>query len=296
MAPNTIQWETATENEIIQHCSRDNPNREIVSELDGGLSVIKISEDAVIKCGLGVNEFEAANQKLAYEILNPTIIRVPRVYRFFVCGVNGYLIMEYIKGRLLSTLGPDAYLERMANVLKHFESVQRSRPGPLHESLAFGQLWLDYDPIAPTSIELIENYFNTRQLKKSTHIKLAGYPLVLCHLDIAPRNILVLDDDSLCLLDWHSAGFYPRLFERTTLRINVRNNYDWNANLLGLLDDLDEEEELQAQLLQRAYNLGQKYMYRTQKFKPAPPPRMEIIPNRRNQREQMSERFGREDV
>ena len=36
---------------LPKHCQRSNPNRNIVSEFVCGLSVIKISEDAVVKCG-----------------------------------------------------------------------------------------------------------------------------------------------------------------------------------------------------------------------------------------------------
>jgi serine/threonine protein kinase len=256
-----IPWDTATEDEIIQHCLRSNPNRDVISELDGGLSVIRISGDAVVKCGFGVSQFEAANQQRAYEILDPAIIRVPRVYRFFVSGLDGYIIMEYINGQPVSSImDPDAYLEPMAKVLKLFEQVQRARPGPFHESVAFGQLWLDYDLIAPATISDIEEYYNKRQLKNSTHLNLAGYPLVFCHLDIAPRNILVLEDGSLCLIDWNSAGFYPRLFERSALEINVRKENDWNTKLLGLLDELDEGEKVQARLIEQAYYLGQRYI------------------------------------
>ncbi|KAF2248726.1 hypothetical protein BU26DRAFT_564427 [Trematosphaeria pertusa] len=278
-----IQWNTATEDEIIQHCLRSNPDRDVVSELDGGLSVVRISEDAVVKCGFGVSQFEAANQQRAYEILDPAIIRVPRVYRFFVRDLNGYLIMEYIDGQpVSSTMDPDAYLQPMAKVLKIFEQVQRAKPGPFHKSVAFGQLWLDYDPIAPAAVSDIEEYYNKRQLKNSTHLNLAGYPLIFCHLDIAPRNILVLGDGSLCLIDWNSAGFYPRLFERTALAINVRAENDWNTKLLALLDGLDEGEKSQAQLLERAYYLGQRYIYRTQKFKPQLPPGM--VPPKKGKR------------
>lgn len=243
-----IEWNTATEDEIIQHCLRSNPDRDVISELDGGLSVIRISEDAVVKCGFGVSQFEAANQQRACEILDPTIVRVPRVYRFFVRELDGYLIMEYINGQPISfMMEPDAFLKPMAHVLKLFEQVQRAKPGPLHESIAFGQLWLDYDPIAPANILDIEEYYNKRQLKNLTH------------LDIAPRNILALEDGSLCLIDWNSAGFYPRLFERTAIEINLRKENDWNTKLLGLLCELDEGEKFQAHLLEKSYYLGQRY-------------------------------------
>ncbi len=256
-----IQWNTATEEEIIQHCLRSNQKRDVISELDGGLSVIRISDVAVVKCGFGVTQYEAANQQRAYEILDPAIIRIPRVYRFFAHGLYGYIIMEYINGQpLLSIMNPNAYLEPMAKVLKLFEKLQRARPGPFHESLAFGQLWLDYDPIAPATISDIEQYYNKRQLKNRTHLNLARYPLVFCHLDIASQNIIVMDDGSLCLVDWNSAGFYPRLFERSALELNIRGASDWNAKLLKLLDELDEDEKAQARLLEQAYYLGQRHI------------------------------------
>lgn len=70
----------------------------------------------------------------------------------------------------------------------------------------------------------------------------------------------MLGDGSLCLIDWNSAGFYPRLFERVALEINIRKESDWNAKLLGLLDELDDGEKAQARLLEQAYYLGQRYI------------------------------------
>ncbi|KAF2804487.1 uncharacterized protein BDZ99DRAFT_525693 [Mytilinidion resinicola] len=158
-----LRWDVATEDEIIQHCSRSNPDRNVISELEGGLSVIRISEDAVVKCGIGVTKFEATNQQRAYETINPAIIRIGQVYRFFTSGLNGYLTMEYINCQPVSSVtDPDIYLEPMAKVLKHFEQVQQDKPGLFHEGLAFGQLWLDYDLIAPATVSDIEEYYNKR--------------------------------------------------------------------------------------------------------------------------------------
>lgn len=251
-----LQWKEATDDEIVQFCRK--PDLVKVGQLGWGLRVIKISEDAVVK--LGVTRCEAANQHLAYEILARFNIPVPQVYRYFDSGRTGYLIMEYIDGQPLSTIeNPDMYLEPMAKILKVFEGVQRDKPGPFHDGLAEGKLWMSHWPIAPATIADIEKYYNTKQLKNSTSIKLSDYPLVFCHLDIAPRNILVLEDNSLCLIDWNSGGFYPRLFERTGIDINIRGVDSWNTKLLKLLDELDEGEKCQAQLLERAYYLSVKY-------------------------------------
>ncbi|PVI04916.1 hypothetical protein DM02DRAFT_494967, partial [Periconia macrospinosa] len=71
-----LQWRTATDEQIIHYCSRSNPGRNVISELAGGISVIRIS-DAVVKCGIGITESEASNQKRVCEIRDPKVIRVP---------------------------------------------------------------------------------------------------------------------------------------------------------------------------------------------------------------------------
>ena len=83
----TLQYDTATNDEIIQHCLRSNPNQKIISEFEGGLSVIQISEDVVVKRGIGVTQLEAQNQRQAYEMINPAVIRIPKVYRSFTNGL-----------------------------------------------------------------------------------------------------------------------------------------------------------------------------------------------------------------
>jgi serine/threonine protein kinase len=231
----------------------------VISKFKGGSLVIRVSKGAVVKCGIGVTQLEALNQQRAYALIEPAIIRIPRVYRFFSHGLAGYIVMEYIEGQLLSSVGdPTFYLQAVAHVLKHFEQVREGKPGPFHGGLAHGQLWLD-ESIAPATISDVEDYYNRRQLKHLPKLKLTSYPLVFCHLDIAPRNIIVLEDRSLCLIDWASAGFYPKLFERCALKLNIRKKNDWNAQLLELLDVLSEEEMSQAHLLEKAYYLGQKY-------------------------------------
>lgn len=246
--------------EIIRHCSRSNSRRIVVSELEGGLSVIQLSERHVVKCGFGVKENEANNQIRAFHLINPEVIRIPRIYGFFSDNRNGYIIMEYMVGvPLHKVTDPFPYAARFATVLSHFSQIQSSKPGPLMGGFAQGILW-QVGSIAPTSIEEIENYYNTKQFKfGSSKIQLKSYPLILCHLDISPRNILILVDASLCLLDWATAGFYPRIFERCTIQLNIRGKNHWNTRLLELIETLDTEENNQAQLLQHAYFLSERY-------------------------------------
>ncbi|KAF1360754.1 kinase-like protein [Lizonia empirigonia] len=254
-----LHHETATEEELVSYCAQSTPVRNVIYELEGGHSVVRISRDAVVKCGFGITQEEAENQAQAYYLIDPTIIRVPRVYRYFAHEGIGYIIMEFIDGEPLNSTEDLSTCEKIVKALAHFSRIQSHQPGPLGGGIARGLLWTEGDFISPTCTHDIENYFNTRQLKRHQKLELDGQQLILCHLDIAPRNILKLENGSLCLIDWASAGYYPRSFEICTLRLNIRSQDDCNSCVLRLIGTLDEDEERQIQLLEQAYYLGQKH-------------------------------------
>lgn len=251
--------DTATDEELARYCSRSNPTREVLHELDGGHSVIKISNDVVIKCGYGVTYEEFLSQLKAYDLVDQNIIHVPKVHRFFTFMHVGYIVMEYTDGETLSSDWDSLSCQTIADVLAHFSEIRNEQPGPLSGGMACGLLWIEGDWISPTSSGDIEHYFNTRQLQHHHKLAIEGQSFVLCHLDIAPRNIIRLRDGSFCLLDWASAGFYPRFFEICVLRLNAWLQVDFNSQVLCLLEALSQDEESQAQLLQKAYYLAQRY-------------------------------------
>lgn len=97
---------------IVQRCLRSNPARQIISEFDGGRSVIEISETAIVKCGIGITHLETQNQHLAHDMIDQSIKRVPRVHRFFNHEIVRYIIMEYIEGQSLACVENSAsYLQ-----------------------------------------------------------------------------------------------------------------------------------------------------------------------------------------
>lgn len=93
---------------------------------------------------------------------------------------------------------------------------------------------------------------NRRLRKQDPKLRFSESVLVLCHLDIAPRNFLLLEDSSVCLLDWASAGVYPRVFEEFVLRITrgLRDSFDEDAIKLR---DLTDKEEVQINSMMQAY-------------------------------------------
>jgi thiamine kinase-like enzyme len=93
----------------------------------------------------------------------------------------------------------------------------------------------------------MEDFFNERIFPhQSSKIKLRS-ELVLCHLDIAPRNILWREDGSICFLDWASAGFYPRSFEFAAQNYLLGFEKNFNQMLMdAIMPPLLKDEKAQS--------------------------------------------------
>ncbi|KAH7305400.1 hypothetical protein BKA65DRAFT_202184 [Rhexocercosporidium sp. MPI-PUGE-AT-0058] len=107
----------------------------------------------------------------------------------------------------------------------------------------------------------MESWFNRRLRKQDPKLRFNESVLILYHLDIAPRNFLLLEDDSICLLDWASAGFYPRVFEEYVIRITRRLRDSFNEDALKLRD-LTEKEEVQINSMMQAYYNSMRFYFK----------------------------------
>ena len=206
----------------------------------------KIIDQAVVKFGAGVKKEGANNQRGRYGLLNPDIVRVPRVYRFFVNGPFGYLVMEYRKGRTPDRSDDPGLVRRVAYVVAQYSDIASGTPGPLGGGVSRGLPWPDDQYLTFRTIQEMQEFYNSRLARADMKLRLAGCKVVLSHLDIAPRNSLLLEDGSLCLLDWESAGFYPRYFEHCGQQIG--KDVRFNRLLLESMENLTDEEKLQADL------------------------------------------------
>lgn len=98
----------------------------------------------------------------------------------------------------------------------------------------------------------MEEWFNSRLFPGDGKVHFDPTPLVLCQLDIAPRNIIWLDDGRVCLLDWVSAGFYPRLLEFASL---FCQEYCFSEMLLKAVGfDYGRDKEQQQRIYKALYN------------------------------------------
>ncbi|CAG8098493.1 unnamed protein product [Penicillium nalgiovense] len=175
---------------VIASCADPLPGN-VVSQY--GKRVIKISDHQVVKRGIGVTKEEYENQRIAYELVDSRIARIPR--------------------KIIDPLDDISAKQRIARVLDHFATLRHNVPGSLYEGPCRGILFPDTEDWAFDSLDAMEKWFNSRLFVHNPTLTLQDCEFVFCHLDIAPRNILWQEDGTLCLVDWASAGFYPRLFE-----------------------------------------------------------------------------------
>ena len=144
-----IDYRTASEEEIVEFCEQAQLNHSgAVHDFQFGHPVIKVSDQVVVKYGLGVSPQEASAQRFAWENCDRNIVRVPRVYRFFTSRSGswnvGYLVMELVDGITLDKMDQHVLSEIMPQIsaaIQHINSLPGSYPGPIDGGKAHGILW-----------------------------------------------------------------------------------------------------------------------------------------------------------
>ena len=254
--------------EIMAHCW--GPNAEFLGGTDKlGRKVVRIDDNTVVKFGCSVKRFEFENLKIAKSLVDPDIVHIPEAYRFFTDNEgkrdywddNGYILMEYIQGTNIDPIEDPELVQRIADIVAHFASIRGEIPGTLSRGPCSGILFPDCDEFTFTTTQAMEDFFNRRLFPHNPpKINLKGVELVLCHLDIAPRNILWKEDGSICFLDWASAGFYPRCFESAAQKYLLGFEKNFNQMLIdAIMPPLSEDEEAVALGVMVARGNSEKY-------------------------------------
>lgn len=73
----------STNMELIKYCANP-PPESILGGAPFGNKVVRISDQAVVKFGVGVTKAEAVNQIEVYKLVDPEVVRIPKVYRYFL--------------------------------------------------------------------------------------------------------------------------------------------------------------------------------------------------------------------
>ncbi|KAI9816124.1 MAG: hypothetical protein M1832_005131 [Thelocarpon impressellum] len=232
--------------------------------------VVKLSSKAVVKFGRGLSPDEAANQAFAY-LHTGRKLRVPEVYRFFQAkddgfGSIGYLVMECMDGTSLAKLpwsGQSAearqgIISRLVAAIGELSAVRvppGSAPGPLTGGRPRGYVWSDEGADTSfASVSQLEGWIDRRLTLGNRYKKhfpktdFSPFPLIMCHMDLARRNIMLLQDGAVCLVDWAFAGFFPSLFEIYTIKSLRARDPDFSDELLRALTRQGVAQEQMEQL------------------------------------------------
>jgi Phosphotransferase enzyme family len=170
-------------------------------------------------------------------------------------------MMDYAEGKVIDPLEPD-HIERLACVLEYFSILKADTAGSLSGGPCRGLLWPDRLDLTFASVRKMEDWFNSRLFPGEGKVSFENCDLVLCHLDIAPRNIIWQSDGGICLVDWTSAGYYPRLFESWAQWNIEGKDGSFNSMLLDCMKPLQDHEIAQKMPICRVWYNNQKYALR----------------------------------
>lgn len=240
--------------EVLEFCHNAAPEDHISEERVAN-KVLPLPGGFVVKYGQLVNEHEAASQKRARLLGDLSLVYVPEVVDFFTFSDEGYLIMERIYGDSPSELSQEQY-SHVRTMTKHLHSITSNNDiGPLGGGPPQGVL---FERVA-------DSLFDSKLSIERCFSKWSGHPLslhdqefVLCHMDIAPRNIVWREHDKPCLIDWVGAGWYPRCFEYVVQYQTCANHNSFTREFNKIFH-FTEREQLVINNVMRGSDMAEVY-------------------------------------
>lgn len=129
--------------------------------------------------------------------------------------------MEFVPGITLDRVPSSDHPDLAARFAQAYHSLMRTIPvvstGPVNGGTSRGYLFdlerFGVEGLISTSH--LNQYLDERALLKHDENRFDFHlsDCTFCHLDLSRRNILMLRDGSLRLVDWEHADFYPGIFE-----------------------------------------------------------------------------------
>src|SRR6266498_310652 len=126
--------------------------------------VAKLSHEKLIKFGLGVTKEEAENQRETYRLIDPNVLKVPRVHCFFSDDSGkGYIVMDHVRGDIIEPLEYLSLIKKITKLLVYFTNFTGSSPGLLRGGLSRGLLFNDIG-VCFHGMNHMEEWFNKKLL------------------------------------------------------------------------------------------------------------------------------------
>jgi serine/threonine protein kinase len=201
-----------SDDEIVLLC---NSSTTVLSAPQCSNSVVRIPNSLAVKFGHYVTSQEFKNQQVAQQRLDPKVVTVPKAYRFFKKDGVGYIVMDYVEGYTLDLKSVNGLLPTLGKVLNHIHSKQKTEPGSLGGGPVSGTLWPEHEEVEFSDSNDLQVWFEGHSRSSPANLDLDCHTLSMCHLDFTLRNIMT-DGDRIYLIDWASAGYFPRFFEQVS--------------------------------------------------------------------------------
>ncbi|CAD6441666.1 07a799ae-f224-4778-a3ff-73c49bdd67dc [Sclerotinia trifoliorum] len=268
----SLDIHTASEEFLVQLCNKLIKEDRTIGGCFGGDRVVRLTDNVAAKFGLGVTASEAKSQEFAYRNVDPNIVHIPQVYRYFRWEDFGYLFMEYVPGRQLNELDLDEnvnIIPRVTRIIEHLGKIQGVHvPGPIGGGMPEGYLWGDDGARTTfTCVADMEAWLTKCLVIRDKSIDLSSHPLVLCHMDLCRRNMILKEDNTISLLDWGCSGFYLRYFEFATLSFMMPYDENYETPLIQAIATLlnwIEDEKALISLLELARAIALRYSLETE--------------------------------
>ncbi|GAB7339887.1 hypothetical protein MBLNU457_6418t1 [Dothideomycetes sp. NU457] len=237
--------ETISEDDIIQSCKLPFTHK-------NNEHLYRISSEAIVK--VDHNEMrESSNMTYIAQHTNGKI-RLPKIYRSFVRGKDCYTVMQFVDGETLDAVPWQSRgLTQRTSIVKQvvagiavLRTLTSDIPGPVGGGTSVGNLFGAFGARrAFSNARELETWMDQKLVLGEGGILAGKFDiLVMCHMDIALRNLMLDSDGNLWFLDWEWAGFYPAEFEIASLHppYATQDDEQFCAELLWELNAINKSE------------------------------------------------------
>jgi len=200
--------------------------------------VVKTEEGLIVKYGASVSLYEADVMRY---VASNTTVPIPKIHHSFTHNHINYIVMDEAPGVSLKSVWDGmseatkkSIAQQILEIISQLQSITSTFIGGIH-----GESCPDFffDCLAPTIVGGVEKFYNAietvlhpRHNSGYSVLLLDGLKqytnIVFTHSDLVPRNIHVMEDKVISVLDWEQAGFYPEYWEYHKCLYAV----DWTQN------------------------------------------------------------------